>query len=560
MTVSKVFVNDRVIDVTGKGYSPNGDFLLGEEKLESSKELDLLVHIASLSNDSSLVQNEESIYEIVGDPTEGALITLAEKYGLSKDSLNDKYPRLAEIPFDSDRKMMTTFHSNFKKDKVVSFTKGAPDVVLSRSSHILVNDEILVLTDDMKAAIMKENNNFSQLTLRVLAYAYKDYDELPTNITSEVSESQMVFVGLTGMVDPAREEAKIAIAKCHEAGISTVMITGDYKETAFAIAKELNITQDPKEVMMGRELDNLTDKELKNLVNDIHVFARVSPEHKVRIVSALKANGHIVAMTGDGVNDAPALKRADIGVAMGITGTDVAKNTAEMILTDDNFASIVSAVEEGRIIYDNILKFVSFLLSCNIGEILIISISVLFKLPIPLIPIQLLWLNLVTDSFPALALGVEEGDPDIMGRKPKDPAESLLSRELISNVALQSITIAFSSLAVYILALDYYDNDILTARALVFATLIMSELLRAYSSRSYNYTIFELGVFSNKSLVYGTGLSFVLLLGVLYIPFLQTIFDTIPLNINQWGLVLSFAMIPLVVGELGKKFRSSRRV
>lgn len=559
MTVVKVFVDGKVLDITGIGYEPKGDFLLDEEKVDTDSigNLETLLSIAILTNDAQLEENLGT-YRIIGDPTEGALITLAGKANLDKEHMNSTYPRLYEIPFDSSRKMMTTFHENYIEDKIISFTKGAPDIIIDRCKYISIGDKILPFDKELKEKVLETNSTFSRKALRVLAFAYREYDSLPENISTENNEIDMVFVGLVGMIDPPREEAKEAIRKCKKAGIDTVMITGDYKETAFAIAKELGMAEDESQAMMGSELDSISDEELKDIVKNTKVYARVSPDHKVRIVSALKANGNITAMTGDGVNDALALKKADIGVSMGITGTDVAKNTAELILTDDNFASIVAAVEEGRIIYDNIKKFVFFLLSCNIGEILIVFTSILLKLPVPLLPIQLLWLNLVTDSFPALALGVEKGDPDIMSRPPRDPNKPLLGRDLMTGILIQSIAIAASSIFAYMLALKRHPDDLITARAITFTTLITAELLRAYSSRSEKYSLFEIGVFTNRTLVYGTSFSFLLLLIVLYVPFLQPIFDTIPLSFKQWEVVLIFAFIPLVIGELFKIFRPKR--
>ncbi|HLS54267.1 MAG TPA: HAD-IC family P-type ATPase, partial [Tissierellaceae bacterium] len=360
-----------------------------------------------------------------------------------------------------------------------------------------------------------------------MAFAYKEYETLPANISSDTSEIDMIFVGLAGMIDPPRPEAKDAIRLCKQAGIVTIMITGDYKETAFAIAKELGMAEDENQAITGTELDNLSDEELREVVKTARVFARVSPEHKVRIIDALKDNGHITAMTGDGVNDALALRKADIGVSMGITGTDVAKSTAELILTDDNFASIVAAVEEGRVIYDNIRKFVYFLLSCNIGEIILVFASIIIGLPIPLIPIQLLWLNLVTDSFPALALGVESGDPDIMKNPPRNPSEPLLNRDLMIRTVIQSIAIGISTISAYLLALNFYPDNLTMARTITFTTLILAELLRAYSTRSQKHTLLEIGIFTNTTLVYGTLLSFFLTLAVLYIPQMQPIFNTL---------------------------------
>jgi Ca2+-transporting ATPase len=556
MTVVKAYTNGKIIDITGTGYEPKGEFLLDESSIDPKENVNLntLISIGILCNDATLEETSES-YRIIGDPTEGSLITLAGKGGLYKNEINNKYPRIEEIPFDSDRKMMTTFHKDFFPDKLVSFTKGAPDIVINKCENIYLNGEIVPFTDELKKEVLDINSRFSRKALRVLAFAFRKYDNLPNEITSDVVENNMIFAGLVGMIDPPREEAKKAIKHCKEAGIKTVMITGDYKETAFAIAKELGMVKHENEAIMGKELDNVSDEDLKELVKQKRVYARVSPEHKVRIISALKANGEIAAMTGDGVNDALALKRADIGVAMGITGTDVAKNTAEVILTDDNFASIVAAVEEGRIIYSNIKKFVFFLLSCNIGEILIVFLSILFNLPVPLIPIQLLWLNLVTDSFPALALGVEKGDPEIMKIPPRNSNEPILDKGMVRAIIFQSIAIAAGSLLAYIWGLKTYGMDnLIIARTMTFATLITAELLRAFSSRSERHTIFEIGVFSNKKLTYATLFSLILLIVVIYLPILQPIFDTYPLGFMDWLIVLLLSFLPLLVGEVYKIF------
>ncbi|MDR7871310.1 MAG: calcium-translocating P-type ATPase, SERCA-type [Tissierellaceae bacterium] len=553
MTVVKVYTDGKILDITGTGYEPKGEFKQDNENIDPSSigDLETLLSLGILANDASLEETSEG-FKVIGDPTEGALVTLAGKANITKEGINSSYPRIEEIPFDSARKMMTTFHENYIPGKIVSFTKGAPDIIINRCSHISMNGKVVPFTDELKQEVLGVNSKFSREALRVLAGAYREYDELPSDISPENNETNMTFVGLTGMIDPARPEAKDAIKLCKEAGIDTIMITGDYKETAFAIAKDLGMAEDESQAMMGAELDKISDEELQEVVKNTKVFARVSPDHKVRIVSALKANGEVVAMTGDGVNDALALKKSDIGVSMGITGTDVAKNTAELILTDDNFASIVSAVEEGRIIYDNIKKFVYFLLSCNIGEILIVFVSILMNLPVPFLAIQLLWLNLVTDSFPALALGMEAGDPDVMQRKPRDAKASILDKPLLLGIAVQSIAVAAASLSAYLMALNLYPDNLTLSRTIAFATLITAELLRAYSSRSQRYSLFKIGIFSNRTMVLGTGISFALMLAVLYIPFMQEIFETVSLGLVHWEIVLLFAFIPLVIGELYK--------
>lgn len=557
MTVTKLYTDGKVLDVTGGGYRPEGNFILNSNNVNVDDNISLktLLSIGILTNDSELVDSEEG-FRILGDPTEGALVSLAGKAGMTKEDMNNKFSRVEELPFDSDRKMMSTFHSNLVEDKIVSLTKGAPDIIIDRCDYIYLNNEVIPFTPDLKDEVLKVNSSFAKDALRVLAYAYREYDEIPGQVDSDLNENSMTFVGLTGMIDPPREEAKEAIRKCKEAGIQTVMITGDYKETAFAIAKDLGMAESEDQAIMGSELDKLSDQELQEVVKKTKVYARVSPEHKVRIVSALKSNGHVTAMTGDGVNDALALKKADIGVAMGITGTDVAKNTSEMILTDDNFASIVAAVEEGRVIFSNIKKFVYFLLSCNIGEIILVLTAILMNLEVPLLPIQLLWLNLVTDSFPALALGVEKGEPDIMNKKPRNPKESIIDRSMLSNIAFQSIAVGLTSLLAYIWALNKYPLDLDNARTITFATLIAAELLRAYSSRSLKYTLAKIGIFTNKAMVRATALSFTLMIAVLYLPFLQDIFYTFSMGLSDWLIVLTFAFIPLVAGEIIKVIKT----
>lgn len=562
MTVTKAFTDGKVFEVSGTGYSPKGDVTLDGEKVtvEDVENLEVLSSIAALTNDAKLkISADEAT--ITGDPTEGALLTFAEKSGKSIDEINTKIERIEEIPFDSDRKMMTTFHDKFIKDKVVSFTKGAPDIIISKCNKILIDGEIKDFTDKERELALSKNTEFAREALRCLAYAFRVHDKMPGEISSENIENEMVFVGLTGMIDPARPEVKAAIYECRTAGIKPIMITGDYLETGLAIAKELGIAESDDEAIMGRELNEMSPEEIREIVKHKTVFTRVSPENKVQIVTALKENGHITAMTGDGVNDAPAIKKADIGIAMGITGTDVAKSTAEVILTDDNFATIVNAVEEGRIIYSNIKKFVAYLLSCNLGEVFIVLVAILLDLPVPLIPIQLLWLNLVTDSFPALALGVEQGEADIMNEPPRDPDEAIIDKEIRLTVIIQSVAITVATLLAYFVGLKWYgvDAGVNHARTMAFSTLIICEILRAYSSRSIDKTVFELGVFSNKKLVVATLVSFLLMLVVIYVPFLNEAFGLMNLGPKEIGVVIGSSLIPVVAGEIQKKIRFKQK-
>ena len=557
MTITKVYTNGDEFEVEGSGYEPKGDIRdASGEVINDHDQIKLLMTIASLCNDANLIR-ENDTYKITGDPTEGAMLTFSEKWNINQENLNEKHPRLEEIPFDSTRKMMTTFHEMDGKN--YGYTKGAPDVVIDKCSKTLVNGEIVDFTDDLKKKALEVNTSLASQALRVMAYSFKPMETLDTEITSENIEHDMVFVGLTGMIDPPRPEAKAAVKECHASGIDVVMITGDYFETALAIAKELGIATSRDQAMQGSDLNDKTEAEIREIVKTKRIFARVSPENKVQLVKALQQNGEIVAMTGDGVNDAPAIKNADIGISMGITGTDVAKDTADMILVDDNFATIVNAVEEGRVIFSNIKKFVSFLLSCNIAEVLIVFLSILFGLPSPLTPIQLLWLNLVTDAFPALALGVEPAEPGIMEEDPRDPNSSIISGRTRTDLIAQSIFITVAVLAAYVVGLKFiFPNSIEGAHTMVFATLITSELLRAFSIRSNKFTLKELGFGSNSQLIKATLLSFALLLLVMYVPVLRDLFEVVSLT-WEWLPVLALALIPLVLGEVAKVIRRNNK-
>ena len=553
MTITKVYTNDTEYEVEGSGYKPEGE-IRDEDKqvVKDDDQIKLLMTIASLCNDANLIREGEE-YKITGDPTEGAMLSFAEKWNINQEDLNEKHPRIQEIPFDSTRKMMTTFHE--LDGKYYAMTKGAPDIIMKNSSNILIDGNLIEFTDAKRKELADENNNLASQALRVMAYAFKPLESLDTDLTTENIEHDMVFVGLTGMIDPPRPEARAAVAECHASGIDVIMITGDYFETALAIAKDLGIADSRDQAMQGSELNDKTHEEIREIVKTKRIFARVSPENKVQLVKALEANDNVVAMTGDGVNDAPAIKNADIGISMGITGTDVAKDASDMILVDDNFATIVNAVEEGRVIFSNIKKFVSFLLSCNIAEVLIVFISILLGLPSPLTPIQLLWLNLVTDAFPALALGVEPAEPGLMEEPPRDPKESIISGEVKTNLIMQSIYITIAVLAAYIVGLKWiFPDSIEGAHTMVFATLITSELLRAFSVRSTKYTLKELGFATNPNLIKAVLLSFSLLLVVMYVPVLTELFEVVSLT-WEWIPVLILSLIPLVLGEIGKIVR-----
>lgn len=551
MTVTRIYVPDRLIHVEGQGYRPTGRFLENgrELSIDSDAVLTRLLLIGLLCNDAALQMNEQDDPTIIGDPTEAALVVAAVKAGLDQDQMKKQYPRIMDFPFDSERKMMSSVHRGFSEAAYLSLTKGAPDVVVNRCAYYLSEKGVCPLTEELRNQILSANNRLAADALRVLAFAYRQYDE-----TVEDPEYDMVFVGLMGMIDPPRPEVYEAIKLCDSAGIRAVMITGDYRETAAAIARDLRILRQNDRILTGSEIDQSSDEEMKLFVEQTSVYARVSPDHKVRIVTALKANGHITAMTGDGVNDAMALKTADIGVAMGISGTDVAKSSADMILTDDNFATIVAAVREGRIIYSNIRKFVSFLLSCNVGEILVIFITTLIMGPnfVPLLPIQLLWLNLATDSFPALALGQEPGEPDIMKQKPRKKNEPILNRLMQITILSQSVAIFISVFFAFKIGLAVYpsaDEASAGARTFSFATLILSELLRSFSARSERNPVLSLGLFGNKILNRAVLLSTILMLLSIYVPFLNPIFSTTFLKLTDWFYIVPLSLIPFAAAE-----------
>ena len=562
MTTVKMYIPGVEMTVTGEGYNPEGRVLIGENDADLEKEPAVVrfLEIQALCNDSRLEHDTadgNDVWKIMGDPTEGAMVVTAAKVGMPRELMNERQPRLQEIPFDSKRKLMTTFHKN-EKGELLAYTKGAPDILVSLCAKIMDRDgSIRPITAKDTEEILAENKKLASQALRVLAMAFKPVNEIPENPTPETDETDLVFSGLVGMIDLPRVEAMEAIKICKKAGIRVIMITGDYKDTAAAIAKDLGIIESDDEVMAGSDLNQMDDAQVDKAVQHVSVFARVSPEHKVRIVQAVKNNGGIAAMTGDGVNDAPALKRADIGVAMGITGTDVTKETADMIITDDNFASIVEAVEEGRVIYSNIRKFVFFLMSCNVGEILIIFLSMVFQWPIPLLPIHLLWVNLVTDAFPALALGVEKKEPGLMDEKPRDPSEPIINKDMIINIVVQSLVMTAAVLFSFWFGCQRgggmaTDAGLMMGRTYAFVSIITCELLRAYSARSEKYTIFKIGIFSNSKMNLATVASFALLFVVMLVPALNDVFNVSHLAFSDWDVVILISIMPLVFGELTK--------
>ncbi len=546
MTVRKILANGKLIDVIGTGYEPKGDFLQNGTPilLSEHNELALLLRAAVLCTNAHYDGKN-----VIGDTTEGALAVVAAKAGLTKKDVENMNPRVHEVPFTSERKLMTTVHKT-ADGSLVAYSKGAPEIILSRSTHILRDGEKRKLSEEEKKTILEVNESMANEALRMLGIAYRDLpmSTQEKSIEGEI-ENNLVFLGLTGMIDPPRAEAKDANSRCRVAGIKTVMITGDHKLTAVAIAKELGMLQSDT-ALTGTDLDSLTEEEFGKIVDGISVYARVSPEHKLRIVKALQKKGHIVAMTGDGVNDAPALKQADIGVAMGITGTDVTRESADMVLADDNFATIVNAVEGGRSIYDNIRKFTFFLLRCNFDELAVIGVFALLGLQLPLTPGMILWLNLVTDGGPALALTMDPPDPDVMKRPPRKPGEGVLHGRLASIIVTFTLQLSLTGGIFY---WQYYIMGVPLeyARTMAFMRATLQELFVVWNCRSEKHNAFRVGFFSNKYLLFAVIACAAITIAIPFIAIPGTgmgLFDTVPiLNPFDWGIVLAASLSGLLI-------------
>jgi Ca2+-transporting ATPase len=551
MTVQAMLAGGEVFRVTGIGYEPTGELLLDQAPVDLAEHPDIskVMQCAVLCNGAQLLRHPDG-YRIFGDPTEAAMLTAAAKADLWKESLEAEFAFVDEIPFDSERKKMSVLRR--KDGRLYSFVKGAPDVLVADCAWIEEDSAVRPLTGEDRERILAVNGEFADGAMRVLGLAYKVLEDAPGSYNAAVLEADLVFTGLMAMIDPPRPEVKHAVLQCQKAGIKTVMITGDHKNTAVAIARELGFFGPDSIALSGVELDSLADERLSRDIERMPVYARVSPEHKLRIVKAWRRKGHVVAMTGDGVNDAPAVKEADIGVAMGITGTDVTKEVSDMVVTDDNFASIVAAVEEGRGIYDNIKKFVQYLLSCNAGEILVMFTASLLGFPVPLLPVQILWVNLVTDGLPALALGVEPVDPGVMERPPRKKNEPVVTRKRAALMLIQGAFIAFCSLLAFCLVLFVEGEDIERARTAAFIVLACSQLFHAFNCRSMTRSIFELGLFTNYKLVLATGFSFLLQMSVVYLPFAQRVFKTQSLGLTDWAMVILISSFPLWAMEIFK--------
>jgi len=555
MTVRRLYVDGKTIDVTGVGYEPKGEFKIGNERFEPDSEVFSLLAKASILCNDARLEIMEGRWQIRGDPTEAAMIVVAEKAGFRQEDYRSKYPRIGELSFSSERKRMSTIHSEPRNGKKIIFTKGAPEIVLERCAFIFKHGRTEKLSETQRENILSINERMAADALRVLGVAYREVPEDMIDFNEENLEEDLIFLGLTGMIDPPREEAIEAVKVAKQVGIKSIMITGDHKITAVAIAREMGIFQEGNLALTGDELEQIDDRGLEQIVDRVTVYARVSPIHKLKIVNALKKRGEVVAMTGDGVNDAPAVKHADIGVSMGITGTEVTKEASDMVLADDNFATIVRAIEQGRKIFDNIKKYLTYLLQCNLIEILVIGGGILAGLPLPLLPAQILWVNLVTDGAPALALGVSPPDPDIMGRPPRNPKETLFTREV--KRMLTVIPLALSP----ILLLAFTGDLVLgveEARTTLFLVFVFFELVVALNCRSLTHSIFKAK--PHRLLYLAVVSSAVPTLAILLIPQVRVTFGMVMPTLGDIVLAAGLSIFPLILLEALKSRMTKHRV
>ncbi|MGG3874962.1 calcium-translocating P-type ATPase, SERCA-type [Brevibacillus laterosporus] len=571
MTVTHLWHSGKSFDVTGNGYEPNGEITWQGKSIKATIDQGLtqICQIAEKCNNAKLVNAQQkersklilskniSTWNVIGDPTEGALLSLAYKALKEGKKQGDPTIRIDELPFDSERKMMSVVEQS-PDGKTELLTKGAVEALLMNSSHIYWQGEIIPLTNEHRIEVAKQTEEMAGRALRVLGFAYRSLQNYKSGENSSILETNLTFLGMVGMIDPPRQEVKSAIQLCRQAGIKTVMITGDHKITAEAIGRQIGLMPGGNShVLEGATIDEMTEEELMQTVEKVYVYARVSPEHKLRIVKALQNCGHIVAMTGDGVNDAPAIKASDIGIAMGITGTDVTKEAASLVLRDDNFTTIVSAVEEGRNIYDNIRKFIRYLLASNVGEILVMFFAMLMGLPLPLLPIQILWVNLVTDGLPAMALGIDPSEGDTMRHKPRKKHENIFARGLGWKIISRGFLIGTMTLGAFIVAYYENPNDLTHAQTVAFATLVLAQLIHVFDCRS-EHSVFHRNPFSNKFLVWAVLSSMALVLVVIYWDVMQPIFKTTSLSLRDWALIFVAAGIPTFVAGMGGVLRSSQ--
>ncbi|WP_159887077.1 calcium-translocating P-type ATPase, SERCA-type [Paenibacillus puerhi] len=570
MAVTHLWVGGQALEVTGDGYEPQGA-IVKEGKpvdLRNNQMLRRLLQVSVLCNNASLHEEKpdkkkeeegSGVWTIKGDPTEGALVVLGAKAGMTQSSLEGLYRRTLELPFDSERKRMSVVVEH--QGGRMACTKGAPDLLIQQCAYVLWDEKVIPFTPTLKQKVSAAAEGMAQNALRVLGLAYRDLKESDRQLDEAGIECQLVFIGLTGMIDPPRREVRDAIIKCRRAGIKTVMITGDHQTTAESIARQLGILPQDGKALNGQQLAAMSDDDLDRHVEGVYVYARVSPEHKLRIVKSLQRKGHTVAMTGDGVNDAPAIKAADIGIAMGINGTDVSKEASALVLSDDNFATIVAAIEEGRGIYENIRKFIRYLLASNVGEIMTMFLAMMAGLPLPLVPIQILWVNLVTDGLPAMALGVDQAEKDLMTQKPRSAKENIFARRLGWKIVSRGILIGLCTLAAFYISLTAGADSagaLMKAQTVAFATLVMAQLIHVFDCRS-SRSIFHRNPLQNVWLVLAVASSLLLMFPVLYVDALQPIFKTVPLGIADWLLVLAFAGIPTFLMGIGSVLSTSKR-
>lgn len=543
MTVTKTWIGGKTYTVDGTGYEPQGQYYVGEQLINPAKDkaLQQLLTFGMLCNHAEILQKDGD-YVLNGDPTEGAILVAGMKAGFTRAQLLNQFAIVNEFPFDSTRKMMSVVVKDPTGRQFV-VTKGAPDVLIGQSKSILFENRSQALGNNEKQVVQEAINGLASQALRTIAIGYKEISPNTLIMHEGEAEKDLLFIGLQGIIDPPRPEVKQAVKECKEAGIKTVMITGDHVITANAIAKQLGIANNRSKVMEGKELSDLSLKELEDIVEDVAVFARVSPEHKLKIVQAFQNRGHVVAMTGDGVNDAPAIKKADIGIAMGITGTDVAKEASSLVLMDDNFASIKSAIVEGRNIYENIRKFIRYLLASNVGEILVMLFAMLLALPLPLVPIQILWVNLVTDGLPAMALGLDRPEDNVMKRGPRSPNEGVFSRGLGWKVISRGFLIGISTILAFMFAYNNNPENLEYAQTVAFITLVLAQLIHVFDCRSEK-SILSRNPFGNMYLVWAVISSLVLALAVIYVPGLQEIFHTLPIAMKDWPMIIGFASVP----------------
>ncbi|MGL5942873.1 MAG: cation-translocating P-type ATPase [Waterburya sp.] len=568
MVVQQVETTANSWTITGEGYEPVGKFLAAEqpqspELLSDHPELEILLIACVLCNDAHLSQDAQQDWNIIGDPTEAALLSLAGKVGLEQQSLNTKIRRVLDFPFDSDRKRMSvvcnvgTTEAAYWQNDLILFIKGSPEIILARCTTYQHRGEIIPLARNQHQAILQTNDHLAQQALRVLGIAYKPLTVIPTEDNAEATEQELIWLGLVGMMDAPRTEVKAAVAECLQAGIRPIMITGDHQLTAQAIASQLGIAQENDHILTGQQLQQLSQAELEQEVHNVSIYARVSPEHKLRIVQALQSQGRFVAMTGDGVNDAPALKQSDIGIAMGITGTDVSKEASDMVLLDDNFATIVAATEEGRVVYSNIRRFIKYILGSNVGEVIVIAAAPIIGLPgVPLTPLQILWMNLVTDGIPALALAVEPPEANVMNRPPIDYQASIFSEGLGLYIIRIGIVFAIITIALMTWAYDFTQTSVNpdSWRTMVFTTLCIAQMGHALAVRSHERLTIELNPFSNPYLLASVVVTSLLQLMLIYVPPLRSFFGTQVLTGQQLLVCLGFSMLMFVWVELEKLF------